>query len=114
MFLCNSIFSFEALLPGINTFQPFTGVEPIWDQIAAHHLEVELHLSRLTVSADVLFNALTILVMSIPQLANCSNAQLRNMALESLDHSICSVVGSEKFQGISSAPHHFQEEKVRA
>jgi hypothetical protein len=86
MFLCNSIFSFEALLPGINTFQPFTGVEPIWDQIAAHHLE----------------------------LANCSNAQLRNMALESLDHSICSVVGSEKFQGISSAPHHFQEEKVRA
>ncbi|BAD82073.1 SF21-like protein [Oryza sativa Japonica Group] len=102
----------QALLPGINTFQPFTGVEPIWDQIAAHHLEVKLHLSRLTVSADVLFNALTILVMSIPQLANCSNAQLRNMALESLDHSICSVVGSEKFQGISSAPHHFQEEKL--
>ncbi|KAL5227929.1 hypothetical protein ABZP36_016194 [Zizania latifolia] len=59
-------------------------VEPIWDQIAAHHLE----------------------------LANCSNAQLRNMALDSLDHSICSVVGSEKFQGISSAPHQFQEDKL--
>ncbi|RLN22029.1 hypothetical protein C2845_PM07G24560 [Panicum miliaceum] len=56
-------------------------VEPIWDQIAAHHLE----------------------------LANCSNPQLRSMALDSLDQSICSVVGSEKFQGISSAPHQFQE-----
>ncbi|CAM0883431.1 unnamed protein product [Alopecurus aequalis] len=56
-------------------------VEPIWDQIAAHHLE----------------------------LANCSNQQLRNMALDSLDHSICSVVGSEKFQGISSASHQFKE-----
>ncbi|KAL5219869.1 hypothetical protein ABZP36_024582 [Zizania latifolia] len=59
-------------------------VEPIWDQIAAHHLE----------------------------LANCSNAQLRNMALDSLDHLICSVVGSEKIQGISSAPHQFQEDKL--
>ncbi|XP_015699269.1 protein MON2 homolog isoform X1 [Oryza brachyantha] len=59
-------------------------VEPIWDQIAAHHLE----------------------------LASCSNAQLRNMALDSLDHSICSVVGSEKFQGISSTPHHLQEDKL--
>ncbi|EMS56673.1 Protein MON2-like protein [Triticum urartu] len=57
------------------------GVESIWDQIAAHHLE----------------------------LANCSNPQLRNMALDSLDHSICSVVGSEKFQGISSAPHPSKE-----
>ncbi|VAH64544.1 unnamed protein product [Triticum turgidum subsp. durum] len=56
-------------------------VESIWDQIAAHHLE----------------------------LANCSNPQLRNMALDSLDHSICSVVGSEKFQGISSAPHPSKE-----
>ncbi|KAE8772974.1 protein MON2 [Hordeum vulgare] len=56
-------------------------VESIWDQIAAHHLE----------------------------LANCSNPQLRNMALDSLDHSICSVVGSEKFQGISSAPHPLKE-----
>lgn len=59
-------------------------VEPIWDQIAAHHLE----------------------------LANCSNPQLRNMALDSLDHSICSVVGSEKFQGISSAPHQFKEDQL--
>ncbi|XP_014754709.1 protein MON2 homolog isoform X3 [Brachypodium distachyon] len=56
-------------------------VEPIWDQIAAHHLE----------------------------LANCSNLQLRNMALDSLDHSICSVVGSEKFEGISSAPHQLKD-----
>ncbi|KAM3351735.1 hypothetical protein ACQJBY_023583 [Aegilops geniculata] len=56
-------------------------VESIWDQIAAHHLE----------------------------LANCPNPQLRNMALDSLDHSICSVVGSEKFQGISSAPHPLKE-----
>ncbi|XP_051226815.1 uncharacterized protein [Lolium perenne] len=56
-------------------------VEPIWDQIAAHHLE----------------------------LANCSNPQLRSMALDSLDHSICSVVGSENFQGISSASHQFKE-----
>lgn len=56
-------------------------VEPIWDQIAAHHLE----------------------------LANCSNLQLRTMALDSLDHSICSVVGSEKFQGIISASHQFKE-----
>ncbi|CAL4973786.1 unnamed protein product [Urochloa decumbens] len=59
-------------------------VEPIWDQIAAHHLE----------------------------LANCSNPQLRSMALDSLDQSICSVVGSEKFQGISSAPHQFQESQM--
>ncbi|XP_021311537.1 protein MON2 homolog isoform X3 [Sorghum bicolor] len=59
-------------------------VEPIWDQIAAHHLE----------------------------LANCSNPQLRSMALDSLDQSICSVVGSEKFQGISSAPHQFQESNL--
>ncbi|TVU34939.1 hypothetical protein EJB05_16797 [Eragrostis curvula] len=59
-------------------------VEPIWDQIAAHHLE----------------------------LANCSNPQLRHMALDSLDQSICSVVGSEKFQGISAAPHQFQEDQL--
>ncbi|XP_039808761.1 protein MON2 homolog isoform X2 [Panicum virgatum] len=59
-------------------------VEPIWDQIAAHHLE----------------------------LANCSNPQLRSMALDSLDQSICSVVGSEKFHGISSAPHQFQESQM--
>lgn len=56
-------------------------VEPIWDQIAAHHLE----------------------------LANCSNPQLCNMALNSLDQSICLVAGSEKFQGISAAPHQFPE-----
>ncbi|KAK3162088.1 hypothetical protein QOZ80_1BG0085230 [Eleusine coracana subsp. coracana] len=59
-------------------------VEPIWDQVAAHHLE----------------------------LANCSNSQLRHMALDSLDQSICSVVGSEKFQGISAAPHQFQEDQL--
>jgi len=53
-----------------------------------------------------------ILVMTL-QLANCSNPQLRSMALDSLDQSICSVVGSEKFQGISSAPHQFQESHVR-
>jgi hypothetical protein len=53
-----------------------------------------------------------ILVMTL-QLANCSNLQLRSMALDSLDQSICSVVGSEKFQGISSAPHQFQESHVR-
>jgi hypothetical protein len=70
----------------IYLFHCATGVEPIWDQIAAHHLE----------------------------LANCSNPQLRNMALDSLDHSICSVVGSEKFQGISSASHQFKEYQVRA
>nr|CAB3478457.1 unnamed protein product [Digitaria exilis] len=45
-------------------------------------------------------------------LANCSNPQLRSMALDSLDQSICSVVGSEKFQGISSAPHQFQESQM--
>jgi hypothetical protein len=52
-----------------------------------------------------------ILAMTL-QLANCSNPQLCNMALNSLDQSICLVAGSEKFQGISAAPHQFPESHV--
>uniref|UniRef100_A0A0E0N333 Protein MON2 homolog n=1 Tax=Oryza rufipogon TaxID=4529 RepID=A0A0E0N333_ORYRU len=74
--------------------------------------EVSASVSRLSRDTSGQYSDFHILSSLNSQLANCSNAQLRNMALESLDHSICSVVGSEKFQGISSAPHHFQEEKL--
>ncbi|KAK4768270.1 hypothetical protein SAY87_003411 [Trapa incisa] len=44
-------------------------VQPIWDQVISHFLE----------------------------LVNCSNQQLRNMALDALDQSICAVLGSDQF-----------------
>ncbi|KAI3894720.1 hypothetical protein MKX03_033369 [Papaver bracteatum] len=46
-------------------------VEPLWDQVVGHLLE----------------------------LADNSSHHLRNLALEALDQSICSVLGSDKFQG---------------
>ncbi|XP_055961085.1 uncharacterized protein LOC126673014 [Mercurialis annua] len=45
-------------------------VEPLWDHVVGHFLE----------------------------LANNSNQNLRNMALDALDHLICAVLGSELFQ----------------
>lgn len=45
-------------------------VQPLWDQVVSHFLE----------------------------LANNSNQQLRNMALDALDKSICSVLSSEQFE----------------
>ncbi|KAJ7973440.1 protein MON2-like isoform X1 [Quillaja saponaria] len=45
-------------------------VEPFWDQVVGHFLE----------------------------LADNSNQQLRNMALDRLDQSICAVLGSDRFQ----------------
>ncbi|WOL08916.1 hypothetical protein Cni_G17669 [Canna indica] len=45
-------------------------VEPLWDQVVAHLLE----------------------------LADSSNPQVRNLALDALDQSICAVLGSDQFQ----------------
>ncbi|XP_031404263.1 protein MON2 homolog isoform X3 [Punica granatum] len=45
-------------------------VEPLWDQVISHFLE----------------------------LVDSSNQQLRNMALDALDQSICAVLGSDQFQ----------------
>ncbi|KAK8546017.1 hypothetical protein V6N12_026821 [Hibiscus sabdariffa] len=50
-------------------------VEPLWDQVVGHFLE-----------------------KSMLQLADNSNQHLRNMALDALDQSICSVLGSEQFE----------------
>ncbi|URE10745.1 hypothetical protein MUK42_14902, partial [Musa troglodytarum] len=50
-------------------------VEPLWDQIVAHLLE----------------------------LADNSNPQVRNLALDALDQSICAVLGSDEFQGIKAS-----------
>ncbi|TQD92076.1 hypothetical protein C1H46_022308 [Malus baccata] len=47
-----------------------SGVEPLWDQVVSHFLE----------------------------LADKSNQHLRNMALDALDESICAVLGSDQFQ----------------
>jgi F420-0:gamma-glutamyl ligase-like protein len=44
-------------------------VEPLWDQVVGHFLELAEH----------------------------SNQNLRNMALDALDQSICAVLGSEQF-----------------
>ncbi|KAJ8475568.1 hypothetical protein OPV22_019295 [Ensete ventricosum] len=51
--------------------------EPLWDQIVAHLLE----------------------------LADNSNSQVRNLALDALDQSICAVLGSDEFQGIKASQH---------
>jgi hypothetical protein len=53
----------------IYLFHHATGVEPIWDQIAAHHLEVAVHMFGLTVSFPaVICDAMMILMM----VTNCS------------------------------------------
>ncbi|XP_038879345.1 protein MON2 homolog isoform X2 [Benincasa hispida] len=53
-------------------------VEPLWDQIVGHFVE----------------------------LANNSNQHVRNIALDALDQSICSVLGSEPFLDFTSPNHH--------
>lgn len=52
-------------------------VEPLWDQVVGHLL----------------------------QLAESSNPHLRNLALDGLDQSICAVLGSDRFQGITPRNH---------
>lgn len=47
------------------------------------------------------------------QLADNSNQQLRNIALDALDQSICAVLGSEQFQNNLSSSHHDTSDKVR-
>ncbi|OAY78947.1 Protein MON [Ananas comosus] len=59
-------------------------VEPIWDQVVSHLLE----------------------------LADCANAQLRTMALDTLDQSICAVLGSDHFQGVSSSSYQLPNFEV--
>ncbi|KAJ4719601.1 Protein MON2-like protein [Melia azedarach] len=59
-------------------------VEPLWDQVVGHFLE----------------------------LADNSNQQLRNIALDALDQSICAVLGSEQFQNNLSSSHHDTSNKV--
>ncbi|XP_072952390.1 uncharacterized protein [Typha angustifolia] len=59
-------------------------VKPIWDPIVCHLLE----------------------------LADCSNPQLRNLALDALDQSICAVLGSDQFQGISTSTYQFSDFQV--
>lgn len=59
-------------------------VEPIWDQVIGHLLE----------------------------LADNPNQQLRNMALEALDQSICAVLGSDQFPNSKSSSHQFPGSKV--
>ncbi|XP_022932524.1 protein MON2 homolog isoform X1 [Cucurbita moschata] len=53
-------------------------VEPLWDQVVGHFVE----------------------------LANNSNQHVRNIALDALDQSICSVLGSEPFLDFTSPNHH--------
>ncbi|XP_047315251.1 protein MON2 homolog isoform X2 [Impatiens glandulifera] len=53
-------------------------VEPIWDLVVSHFLE----------------------------LADSSFQYIRNIALEALDRSICSVLGSEQFQDIAASKQH--------
>ncbi|XP_058086558.1 uncharacterized protein LOC131233785 [Magnolia sinica] len=56
-------------------------VEPLWDQVVGHLLE----------------------------LSENSNPQLRNMALDALDQSICAVLGSDRFQ---STRNHFADDNM--
>ncbi|KAM6576949.1 hypothetical protein CsatB_028786 [Cannabis sativa] len=51
-------------------------IEPLWDQVVGHFLE----------------------------LADKPNQNLRNMALDALDQSICAVLGSDHFQDLSTRP----------
>ncbi|KAF8388069.1 hypothetical protein HHK36_026735 [Tetracentron sinense] len=60
------------------------GVEPLWDQVVGHLLE----------------------------LADNTNQHLRNMALDALDQSICSVLGTDKFQGFTLSRHHVADHKL--
>ncbi|XP_010923723.2 uncharacterized protein [Elaeis guineensis] len=61
-------------------------VESIWDQVIDH----------------------------LQELADSSNAQLRNLALDALDQSICAVLGSHQFQGISTSGHQLPDSHVAA
>ncbi|EHA8586981.1 protein MON2 [Cocos nucifera] len=61
-------------------------VEPIWDQVINH----------------------------LQELAGSSNPQLRNLALDALDQSICAVLGSDHFQGISTSGHLLPDSHVAA
>ncbi|OVA15488.1 protein of unknown function DUF1981 [Macleaya cordata] len=58
-------------------------VEPLWDQVVGHLLE----------------------------LADNSSQHLRNMALEALDQSICAVLGSDQFQGALSR-HQLSNQEI--
>lgn len=75
-----------------------TGVEPLWDQVVGHFLEVTQHsLFYLFAGISWHYSGLYWCFNCILQLAEHSNQNLRNMALDALDQSICAVLGSEQF-----------------
>ncbi|KAL7239326.1 hypothetical protein ACSBR2_005270 [Camellia fascicularis] len=61
-------------------------VEPLWDQVVGHFLE----------------------------LADNANQNLRNMALDALDQSICAVLGSDQFQENAAARQHGTSREMEA
>ncbi|XP_042513144.1 protein MON2 homolog isoform X2 [Macadamia integrifolia] len=61
-------------------------VEPLWDQVVGHLLE----------------------------LAENNNQQLRNMALDAFDQSICAVLGSDKFQSSALSRCHHADDQVES
>lgn len=84
------------------------GVEPLWDEIVAHFLEVTHD-----ISIDWLFHVLFELILEMYlQLTSSTNQHLRNLALHALDQSISAVLGSDEFQKNGSAELRVPSKKV--
>lgn len=73
-----------------------SGVEPIWDLVVGHLLEVFVLNLSLVIQLAVSSNKTK--YSGALQLADAFSPQLRNLALDALDKSICAVLGSDQFQ----------------
>lgn len=73
------------------------GVQPLWDQVIGHFLEVISVIKHFDLVVQAFLNSTNVTKIFL-QLVNCSNQQLRNIALDALDQSINAVLGSDRFQ----------------
>lgn len=73
-------------------------MEPLWDQVVGHFIEVIAVICFYLYGIVLASYAIVSMFLIFLQLAVKPNQNLRNIALDALDRSICAVLGSDHLE----------------